>query len=42
MFIIARDKSLMGEFVASKTSSAIYLVTIALITLCVGALLVLG
>jgi Mn2+/Fe2+ NRAMP family transporter len=42
MFIIARDRSLMGEFTAGRGESAIYLVTMALIALCVGALLILG
>ena len=42
MFIIARDRSLMGEFTAGRSESAIYLVTMALIAICVGALLILG
>jgi hypothetical protein len=32
----------MGEFTAGRSESAIYLVTMALIALCVGALLILG
>jgi Mn2+/Fe2+ NRAMP family transporter len=42
MFIIARDRSLMGEFTAGRSESAIYLVTMALIAICVGALLILS
>ncbi len=41
----ARGRSLMGEITAGRSEPAIYLVTIALIALialCVGALLILG
>ena len=41
MFGLSRDRSLMGEYTASRTASSVYLVTIAFIALCIGALFVL-
>lgn len=42
MYGISRDRDLMGRYTASRPMAAVYLVTIALIALCVGALLVLS
>jgi NRAMP (natural resistance-associated macrophage protein)-like metal ion transporter len=42
MYGIARDRDLMGDHVAGGSAAALYLATIAFITLCVGALLVLS
>jgi len=39
MFGISRDKRLMGEFSASTRMSAIYLVIISIVALCVSAML---
>jgi Mn2+/Fe2+ NRAMP family transporter len=39
MFGISRDKRLMGEFSASNRMSAIYLVIISIVALCVTAML---
>jgi len=39
MFGISRDKRLMGEFVATKTMSLIYTVIIAIVAVCVFAML---
>ncbi len=40
MYRIGRDKDLMGEFTATRASSAVYIATICGIALCVGALFV--
>jgi Mn2+/Fe2+ NRAMP family transporter len=42
MYGISRDRDLMGDHTASKPAAALYLATIAGITVCVGALFVLG
>jgi Mn2+/Fe2+ NRAMP family transporter len=42
MYGIARDRDLMGNHTASRPAAALYLATIAFITLCVGALFVLS
>jgi len=42
MYGIARDRDLMGEYTAPRGLAGVYLVTMALIGLCVAALLVLG
>lgn len=42
MYGISRDRDLMGAYTATRASAALYLATIAFITLCVGALFVLG
>lgn len=41
MYGLSRDRDLMGEHAAGRGASALYLATIAFITLCVGALFVL-
>jgi Mn2+/Fe2+ NRAMP family transporter len=41
MFGLSRDRSLMGEYTASRAASSVYLVTIAFIALCIGALFLL-
>lgn len=42
MYGIARDRDLMGAYTATRTAAALYLATIALIAVCVVALVVLG
>ena len=42
MYGIARDRDLMGDYTAGRRAAALYLATIAFITLCVGALFVLS
>lgn len=42
LFVVARDVDLMGEHAAGRALSASYLVVIALIVVCMGALLVLS
>jgi len=42
MYGISRDRDLMGDYTASRPAAALYLTTIACITVCVGALFVLG
>jgi Mn2+/Fe2+ NRAMP family transporter len=42
MYGISRDRDLMGAYTATRAGAALYLATIAFITLCVGALFVLG
>ncbi|WP_433038193.1 NRAMP family divalent metal transporter [Actinomycetospora sp. CA-053990] len=42
MYGIARDRDLMGDHTASRPAAALYLATIAVIALCVGALFVLS
>ena len=42
MVAIARDRHLMGDFVAGRAATAVYLITLALIGVCVTALLLLG
>jgi len=39
MFGISRDKRLMGDFRASNSMSAIYAIIIAIVAVCVGAML---
>jgi Mn2+/Fe2+ NRAMP family transporter len=39
MFGISRDKRLMGEFRASQTMSVVYGIIIAIVAVCVGAML---
>ncbi|HEY3262980.1 MAG TPA: divalent metal cation transporter [Pseudonocardiaceae bacterium] len=42
MYGIARDRDLMGAYTATRRTAALYLATIALIAMCVAALIVLG
>jgi Mn2+/Fe2+ NRAMP family transporter len=42
LYRIARDRDLMGRYAATRAMAAVYLVTIGLVALCVGALLVLS
>jgi len=42
MYGIARDRDLMGRYTASRPMAFVYLVTIVLVAVCVGALLVLS
>jgi Mn2+/Fe2+ NRAMP family transporter len=42
MLVVARDPDLMGEYVAGRGATVMYVVTIAGIAICVGALLVLS
>jgi Mn2+/Fe2+ NRAMP family transporter len=42
MYGISRDRDLMGDYAASRPAAALYLTTIACITVCVGALFVLS
>jgi Mn2+/Fe2+ NRAMP family transporter len=42
MYGISRDRDLMGDYTASRPAAALYLTTIACITVCVGALFVLS
>jgi Mn2+/Fe2+ NRAMP family transporter len=42
MYGIARDRDLMGDHTASRPAAALYLATIAVVALCVGALFVLS
>jgi Mn2+/Fe2+ NRAMP family transporter len=42
MYGIARDRDLMGRYAATRTMATLYLTTIGLVALCVGALLVLS
>ncbi|HCK79607.1 MAG TPA: Mn transporter [Actinobacteria bacterium] len=42
MVAISRDRHLMGDFVAGRAATAVYLITLALIGVCVTALLLLG
>jgi len=39
MFGIARDRRLMGEYVSSRAILNVYRVVIAVVTLCIGAML---
>ena len=42
MFMISRDRTLMGDYTVSRSGAAVELLVIVAVTLCVGALLVLG
>jgi Mn2+/Fe2+ NRAMP family transporter len=42
MLIVARDRDLMGDYVAGRGATVMYVVTIAGVAVCVGALLVLS
>jgi Mn2+/Fe2+ NRAMP family transporter len=42
LYRIARDRDLMGPYAATRAMAAVYLATISLVALCVGALLVLS
>jgi Mn2+/Fe2+ NRAMP family transporter len=42
LYRIARDRDLMGRYAATRAMGAVYLATIGLVALCVGALLVLS
>lgn len=42
MYALSRDATLMGQNVVSRLSGSAYLVTIGLVSLCVGALIILG
>jgi NRAMP (natural resistance-associated macrophage protein)-like metal ion transporter len=42
LYRIARDRDLMGPFAATRAMAAVYLATIGLVAICVGALLVLS
>lgn len=42
LYLVARDRDLMGAYAASRTAGAVYLVTIAFIAVCVGTLALLA